>query len=434
MGPHLDFVAGDTVVPRKVDFVIVGGGVIGASAALSLVEAGHSVVLCEKGQVAGEQSSRNWGWCRQAGRDEREVPLIVESLRLWRAMNERVGAETGFRQHGTLYLADGPEAEAAFEAWTRMARPHGAHGEILTGARLADVTGGALLRQRAGLFVASDGRAEPQLAVPAMVRAAKAKGLTVLAPCAVTGVERSGGRVDAVVTEYGRIECAGVLVAAGAWSSAFCRGLGLRLPQLKVLGSVFRTSAVEGGPEASIWVGKIGLRKRLDGGYTIAQSATYDTPLTPDSVRFLHEFTPMLRAEARGIRPHLAQQSVRELFAPQDYSGARVLDPPPRAGDGRALLRTLAGLFPAFRDVSILQRWGGYIDVTPDIIPYIDRIPADPNVVVATGFSGHGFGIGPGAGSLAAQLLTGREPMVDTRDFELRRFSDGRGVRLGAEV
>ncbi|WP_294642936.1 FAD-binding oxidoreductase [uncultured Aureimonas sp.] len=434
MGPHLDFVPGDTVVPRKVDFVIVGGGVIGASAAMSLVEAGHSVVLCEKGQVAGEQSSRNWGWCRQAGRDEREVPLIVESLRLWRGMNERVGAETGFRQHGTLYVADSPEEEASFEAWARMARPQGVDAEILTGARLAEVTGGAPLRHDAGLFVASDGRAEPQLAVPAMVRVAKGRGLTVLAPCAVTGVERSGGRVDAVMTEYGRIECSGVLVAAGAWSSAFCRGLGLRLPQLKVLGSVFRTSAIEGGPEASIWIGKIGLRKRLDGGYTIAHSATYDTPLTPDSVRFLREFMPMLRAEARGVRPHLALRSFRELLTPQSYAGARMLDPPPRAGDGQALLGTLASLFPAFAEARILQRWGGYIDVTPDVVPYIDRIAADPNVVVATGFSGHGFGIGPGAGLLAAQLLMGREPMVGTRDFELRRFSDGRGVRLGAEV
>lgn len=434
MGPHLDLAPGDTRIPAQADFVIVGGGIIGACAALDLVEAGHSVVLCEKGQVAGEQSSRNWGWCRQAGRDAREVPLIVESLKLWRGMNERVGAETGFRQHGTLYVADDAKQEAAFADWAEMARPQGVDAEILTRAQLSAVTADAPLRQGSGLFVPSDGRAEPQLAVPAIMRAAQRRGLTVLAPCAVTGVERSGGRVDAVLTEYGRIACSGLLVAAGAWSSAFCRGLGLRLPQLKVLGSVFRTSAVEGGPEASIWIGKYGIRKRLDGGYTIAHSATYDHPVTPDSLRFLREFAPLLRAEGRGMRPHLALQSFRELARPRGYASARMLDPPPRAGDGQALLKSLSALFPPLAGARILQRWGGYIDVTPDIIPYIDRIEADPNVVVATGFSGHGFGIGPGAGRLAAQLLGGQAPMVDTRDFALDRFAPGRAIRLGAEV
>ncbi|WP_416356216.1 NAD(P)/FAD-dependent oxidoreductase [Aureimonas phyllosphaerae] len=434
MGPHLDLVASDTRVPAKVDFVVVGGGIIGAAAALHLVEAGHSVVLCEKGQVAGEQSSRNWGWCRQAGRDEREVPLIVESLRLWRGMAETVGADVGFRQHGTLFVAETAEEEASFEAWARMARPQGVDAEILTGARLREVTRDAPLRQRLGLFVASDGRAEPQFAVPAIVRAARAKGLTVLAPCAVNGVERSAGRVDAVLTEHGRIACSGILVAAGAWSSAFCRSLGLRLPQLKVLGSVFRTSAVEGGPEASIWIDKIGVRKRLDGGYTIADSSTYDAPLTPDSLRFLREFAPMLRQQGRGIRPHIALQSFRETLAPRSYTGARMLDPRPRAGDGEALLRKAAGFFPALGGARILQRWAGYIDVTPDAIPYIDRIETDPDVVVATGFSGHGFGIGPGAGRLAAEVLTGRPTMVGTEDYAIPRFSDLSRIKLGTAV
>src|SRR6516225_7721770 len=96
MAPRVDPVRSDEALPAQADVVIVGGGIIGTSAALCLAEKGVKAVLCEKGHIAGEQSSRNWGWCRKMGRDPREIPLIVESLRLWQGMNERVGAETGF--------------------------------------------------------------------------------------------------------------------------------------------------------------------------------------------------------------------------------------------------------------------------------------------------------------------------------------------------
>ena len=98
MAPRVDPVRSDEALPARADVVIIGGGIIGASTALFLAEKGVSVALCEKGHIAGEQSSRNWGWCRKMGRDPRELPLIIESLRLWQGMNQRVEAETGFRQ------------------------------------------------------------------------------------------------------------------------------------------------------------------------------------------------------------------------------------------------------------------------------------------------------------------------------------------------
>ena len=73
-------------LPSEAEVVIIGGGIIGTSTAYFLAKAGVKVVLCEKGRIAGEQSSRNWGWCRQMGRDVREIPLILESMRLWRNM------------------------------------------------------------------------------------------------------------------------------------------------------------------------------------------------------------------------------------------------------------------------------------------------------------------------------------------------------------
>ena len=109
MPVEIDPFPSDEALPSKADVVVIGGGIIGVTTALFLAERGIRTVLCEKGIVAGEQSSRNWGWCRTMGRDPRELPLAIESLRLWRSMNERIGAETGFRQIGTLYLESDTE-------------------------------------------------------------------------------------------------------------------------------------------------------------------------------------------------------------------------------------------------------------------------------------------------------------------------------------
>src|SRR6266436_6699245 len=117
MAPRVDAVRSDDVLPARADVVIVGGGIIGASTALFLAQKGISTVLCEKGHIAGEQSSRNWGWCRKMGRDPREIPLIIESLRLWQGMNTLVEAETGFRQPGIAYLCETVEELALHESW-----------------------------------------------------------------------------------------------------------------------------------------------------------------------------------------------------------------------------------------------------------------------------------------------------------------------------
>src|SRR5436309_9026299 len=124
MAPRVDPVRSDEALPAQADVVIVGGGIIGASTALFLAQRGVSTVLCEKGHIAGEQSSRNWGWCRKMGRDPREIPLIIESLRLWERMNGTVEAETGFRQCGIMYLAESQAELENLAAWLEHARQY----------------------------------------------------------------------------------------------------------------------------------------------------------------------------------------------------------------------------------------------------------------------------------------------------------------------
>src|SRR5881398_1683726 len=137
MAPRVDPVETDEALPARTDVVIIGGGIIGTSAALFLAQRGVSVALVEKGHIAGEQSSRNWGWCRKMVRDPRELPLIIESLRLWERMNETVEAETGFRTCGIMYLAESAEHLGRLESWLEYAREYQLDTRAIDGAEVA---------------------------------------------------------------------------------------------------------------------------------------------------------------------------------------------------------------------------------------------------------------------------------------------------------
>src|SRR6202140_1469426 len=207
MGPYVDSIISDEAIPATTSVVVIGGGIIGTFAALTLAGRGIPVVLCEKGYIACGQSSRNWGWCRRGGRDEREMPLIVKSLQLWRDMNRLTEADTGFRECGVLYVGESELDKARFVEWAEMAKPHDIGDRVVRGAGLAALMPGASRAYACGLYVPTDGCAEPQRAAPAIARAAQRKGAIILAHCAVRGIERAGGRAAAVITERGRITC-----------------------------------------------------------------------------------------------------------------------------------------------------------------------------------------------------------------------------------
>jgi glycine/D-amino acid oxidase-like deaminating enzyme len=440
MGPRLDPVVSDTTVPAKADVVVIGGGIIGASTALELAERGVSVALCEKGAVAGEQSSRNWGWVRKMGRDPRELPLIVESLRLWEGLDARIGGESGFRRSGILYTCDDAEEVARYEAWAEHARLFQIDSRMLTPDETAALLPGMRTRFAGGLYTASDGRAEPQKAAPAIATAAQRLGAVVLENCAVRGIERAAGRVAGVVTERGPIACASVVLAGGAWSNLFCGNLGIDLPQLKVKNSVLRTEPIDAGlPQVAMSAGNYAFRKRLDGGYTIADGEANDVDIVPDSFRYLGKFLPALRGQRNSLHLHFGGAFFSEWKTPRRWSldevtpfeRTRILDPAPNVKSTETALRRLAEALPGFAAAKVAQHWAGMIDVTPDAVPVISPVDALPGFFIATGFSGHGFGIGPGAGRLAADLVTGARPVVDPRDFRFGRFSDGSTIGLG---
>src|SRR6201987_4595674 len=302
MSPRVDPVRSDEVLPARADVVIIGGGIIGTSTALFLAQKGVRAVLCEKGHIAGEQSSRNWGWCRKMGRDPRELPLIIESLRLWQGMNEMVEAETGFRQAGIMYLAENRTELDQLESWLDHARQYQIDTRILSRAEAAELMRGPTGNWTGALYTASDGKAEPQRAAPAIAEAARRHGASIVQQCAVRGIETQGGRVSAVVTEKGRVSCQTVVLAGGAWCRLFCGNLGIELPQLKVLATVMRTEPLEGGPEISASGGLFGFRKRMDGGYTVATLGVRTIDLVPDQCRLFSDYLPAVRLQRKKRR------------------------------------------------------------------------------------------------------------------------------------
>jgi glycine/D-amino acid oxidase-like deaminating enzyme len=437
MGPQTDPTVTDEALPQRADVVVIGGGIIGVSAALFLARQGVSVVLCEKGRLAGEQSSRNWGWVRKTMRDIREVPLIIESLRLWGEI-AREGIETGFRECGVLYITGDDAERERQERWLELVRPYQMSSRIIEGDELAAHLPGATKQYKAALYTATDGRAEPQKAVPALAAAARGAGAVILENCAVRGLDLQAGRVVGVVTERGRVACESAILAGGAWSRLFCGSVGIRLPQLKVRASVMRTAPIEGGPDTSAWLGDFAYRKRLDGGYTIANGRSNIVPVVPDTFRFFSEFLPAARAERRGLRLRLDHRFLHEAMTPKrwaldqpsPFERDRVLDPDPAPGVNEKAAGAIKAVFPAFRTMQILQQWAGMIDVTPDAVPVISEVDTVPGLVVATGFSGHGFGIGPAAGRLAGEIAIGRKAMVDVQPFRYSRFTDGSPIVL----
>lgn len=437
MGPVLDPVQSDATLPNRVDVVVIGGGIIGVCATLFLARRGISVALCEKGTIGGEQSSRNWGWCRTIGRDLRELPLAMESLRLWGGMNALVEAEAGFRPAGIAYLCDDAKELAQYETWLGNAqdrcRDYQHVARILTGSALEQVAPGSTRPYAGALHAPGDGHAEPQKAAPAIANAARRHGAAILTQCAVRGLDLAAGRVAGVVTEKGRIACSTVVLAGGAWSRLFSSTLGVTLPQLKVLSSVLRTNPVAGGPETALWATGYGIRRRLDGGFTIANGQTTTAHIVPDSFRFFFQFLPAMRMEWKSLRFRLGKRFLEEWnersqLAPDRttvFERVRILDPEPDTALSAGALATAAQTFPALQGATIAQHWAGMIDVTPDAVPVISPVESVPGFFIATGFSGHGFGIGPGAGRLVADLISGDTPVADPSPFRLSRFSDG---------
>ena len=430
--------------PSSCDVVVIGGGVIGVMTAWYLADRGLRVTLCEKGRIAGEQSSRNWGWVRQQGRDPAELPMMVEALQIWKSLSQEFGEALGFRQEGALYLAKTEREMAGFAAWLTHAQAHGLDTHLLTKAQIAQrITGSADL-WCGGLITPSDARAEPWVAVPLLATGAVARGAVIVENCAVRALDLVAGRIAGVITEAGRIVCSQVVLAGGAWSRLFAQRHGVRFPQLSVLASVAATE-----PMPQVFAGNaadddFAFRRRADGGYTIAPGAEHDFFIGPDAFASGLSYLPVLRKDFksthfRAVAPAGfpdAWRTSRRWAADEvsPFEVTRVLNPSPNMKTIGRVQDSFARAHPSLGRPKLRSVWAGMIDTMPDVVPVIDHAAAIPGLVIATGMSGHGFGIGPGVGRVVADLVMGNDPGHDLKRFRLSRFSDGSKIAPGPSL
>ena len=432
--PPLQPVASDPAQPASTEVVVIGGGIVGVCTAFFLSLQGVPVVLCEKGEIAGEQSGRAWGWCRTAGRDSREIPLARESLRLWHDMNRLTGTETGFRRAGIVYLCQTQADLQKRQSWLDLvANAHRLDSRLITRDQAARTLPGLAGRWAGALFAPTDGQAEPTVATAAIAEAARRNGAIILTQTAVRGIETQGGQINGVVTENGRIDCDSVVLAGGVWSSLFAGNLGLRLPLLKILSAAMRIAPLPGGPDMSVSGPGFGLRKRMDGGYTIGNWSSNIADTVPDSLRYRADFAQLLKMQRGTVKQRLGRQFLTDWRTPRSWAldaetpfeRTRILDPEPHQPILEQAQDSIVAAFPVFNDMDVLDMWGGAIDVTPDAVPVISPVDTIPGFFIATGFSGHGFGLAPGAGRLMAQLVMNEAPVADPAPFRYSRFTDG---------
>lgn len=430
MAPHIAPVQTCDGFPSSVPVVIIGGGIVGLVAALTLSERGIPVVVLEKGVVAGEQSSRNQGWIRKTSRAPADVPLAVASDRLWARLPQRLGSDVGYREAGILFLARSEAEMETHEAWIRSVEPLDLDSRLLTPGEIDRLVPGGQGKWAGGIYTPSDGRAEPSLAASAIARAAMAKGAIVVENCAVRSLVRSAGRVTGVVTERGDISCDTVLLAGGLWSRRFLGNLGIGFPTLPLTVSVARTAPMEGPTEIAVGGPDFSFRKRADGGFIITQRSAVKAPITLDHLLIGHKYLSSLRSQGRYLRVAFGREFFDDLALPRRWKSegpspferVRTKDP---SVDQRAIQEAFVNVraaWPMFDDAEIAEVWAGTVDVTPDSLPIIDHVSGVPGLVVCSGFSGHGFGTAPAAGELAADLLTGSTPIIDPEPYRFARF------------
>ena len=369
-------------LPERADVVVVGGGVVGTSAAFHLAEAGLGVTLLERNELASGSTSRAAGGIRAQFSDPLNIELGRRSLEAFAAFAERPGAEIDLRQVGYLFLLDREEDVRAFERGVELQNANGVPSRFVS---LEEAHALSPLAGLEGVLAATysplDGHASPEAVVQGYAAGARRHGATIAPGCAVTAITVSGGEIRAVHTEQGSVATGVLVCAAGAWSAELGTMVGLELPVQPVLRQIGFTAPAPDLPE--------------------------ELPMTIDFTTGLY-----FHREGPGLLFGMADRSQQPGFdAPTDPSW---LDRVTEVAERR---------LPTLLEMGIAGGWKGYYEVTPDHNALIGETPGVARFLYLTGFSGHGFLQAPAAGEIVRDLVLGREPFVDVAPLCVERFA-----------
>jgi sarcosine oxidase subunit beta len=361
--------------------VVIGGGVIGCSAAFHLAEAGVEVALVERGELGGGSTSRGAGGIRTQFSDLLNIKLARRSLDAFLDFARRPGWEIEFKQVGYLFVLSGESDLHSFEHSVALLNHHGGDARIISAGearRLCPLLDGDDIL--AAAFSPADGHATPEGVVQGYAVAARAHGARIRVGCELRAIEVSGGEVRAVVTSEGRIATGAVICAAGPWSRGCGAMVGVELPVTPLRRQILFTEPIDGLPE------------RL--------------PMTID---FASSF--YFHREGPGLLIGMSDRSEQPGFSVQTSD-----DWIP------ALMDVVQRRAPSVARAGIRGGWAGLYEMTPDHNALIGESARVSRFLYATGFSGHGFLQGPAAGEVLRDLVLRRQPFVDIAPLSADRF------------
>lgn len=371
---------------RTADVIVVGGGISGTATAWQLALMGVKALLLERGDLASMASGWTLAGVRQSGRHPAELPLARAAIRRWEHLHEELGADVEYRQEGNLRLALSEEDLPKIRAVVAEGNAVGIETIMLEGSDAVHEVAPALTSDLYGAsYCPSDGHANPALVVPAFAAAARRAGAEIRTGVQVKRLVTDGDRVTGVETQDGILSAGTVVVAAGVYTPALLAPLGLEMPI-----SVTMVAAVQSVPVPPTLTQVLGLasggvagRQQVDGRY-----------------RFTGSTEPWGETGT-----HSTESAMPRLQQVQD-----------------TIARTVR-ILPSFADVRLGAVWGGLLDQSPDALPVFDT--PRPGLVMAAGFSGHGFCLGPITGEILADLATEGETAHPIAPFTLDRFATG---------
>jgi sarcosine oxidase subunit beta len=380
-------------LPEQAEVVVIGGGVMGASTAFHLAEAGVTdVLLLEKDALASGSTSKSAGGVRAQFSDAVNIALGARSLPAFEQFGARPGGEIDLHQVGYLFLHTDAGAWSAAQDAVALQNSLGIGTRLLSAAEAGERSPGVDVSDVLGAtFHSRDGYCSPENVVQGYARAARQLGARVHVGVDVTGIDTDGSQITAVVTSSGVVRTSTVVCAAGAWSRVVGSWVGVDLPVEPLRRQILVTEP---------------LTENLRGVFHDAMPMTIDAA----STFYLHR-------EGPGVLLGMSYREEQPGFR-EGYSEDWLPD----------LLEVMERRAPALLDVGVAHRWAGYYEVTPDDNAVIGQSSIIARFLYAAGFSGHGFLQGPAVGEVLRDLYLGREPVVDVGTLAAERFSLGQVV------
>jgi sarcosine oxidase subunit beta len=377
-----------SALPSRASVVIIGGGVMGLSTAYHLAHAGVTdVVLIEKSEFGSGSTCKAAGGVRAQFSDAVNIELGARSLKTFETFKATFDQEIDLHQVGYLFLLEKPEHVEAFERNVALQNEMGVPSRLID---VAEAKALSPLISTEGLLAAAysptDGHCTPESVVNGYAGAARRAGARLVRNCAVTAIDSTGGTLTQVVTERGAIATDAVICTAGAWSRDVGAMVGVHLPVEPLRRQILTTAAMPG----------------LD-------------PHTPFTIDFSTSF--YFHGEGQGL--------LLGMSDPHESPGFKLtVSDEWLAGLGDAIGRRA----PDISEVGLCAGWAGLYEMTPDHNALIGEADGVSRFLYATGFSGHGFLMGPAVGEVMRDLYLGRTPVVDVGSLTASRF-DSSGLR-----